>query len=97
MSGLPADAVLAVEDARTLLGLDVARLVLVGRLGRVPVTMAVDAEVVVPVMVAARRRLAVERIRVCPSPQRRRFGLAAAFAEAHLGAAFPARKYPNSW
>ena len=59
---LSADAVPAVEDPRPFLGFDVPRLVLVGRLRRVAVPPSVDAKVVVPVVLAPRRRGTMERI-----------------------------------
>ena len=51
---LSANAVFAVQDARSFLGFDVARLVFVGRVSRIPVPRVVDLEVVMPVMIATR-------------------------------------------
>jgi hypothetical protein len=53
---LLADAVAAVEDARSFLGLDLLRVLLIRRLGRVPVPLPVDTEVIKPVVIAVRRR-----------------------------------------
>ena len=70
---------LALEDAAPFFGLDVFGFALVARLRRAAVAAPIDAEVVVPVVIAARRLLAVERVRRAVQ-RRRRLGAAAAFA-----------------
>jgi len=49
-----ADTVAPFQNARPLARLDVLRRALVGSLGRVPIPLPGDLEVVVPVMIAAR-------------------------------------------
>jgi hypothetical protein len=59
-----ADSVTPFQNARPLARLDVLRGALIGGLRCVPVPLAVDLEVVVPVMIATRRRWAMQRIGV---------------------------------
>ena len=81
---LPADAGAAVQNLRPLGRFDVAGQVLVGGLRACPVTPAVDAEVVVPVMAAARRRRAMQRVGIAIA-QRHRLGLADSACEGSYG------------
>src|SRR5262249_18519409 len=60
--GLLSDLLALLEDPRALERLDLLRLFLVRRLGRVPVAPAVDREVVEPEVLAARRARAMFRI-----------------------------------
>jgi hypothetical protein len=59
---LPTDAVATVENARSFTRLDVLRLPFVGRFTARTIPAAVDAEVVVPVVLAPRRGRAVPEI-----------------------------------
>ncbi len=68
--------------ARPLLRLDLLRVLLVRGLGRVPVPLPVDAEVVEPVMLTLRRRRTVQRVSLATC-RRLRLCRATEFSETH--------------